>query len=242
MDFDSAMRALKGAGSEKIAATYRRHGMRDPVLGVKYGDLGALTKKAGVDGALAKRLWKSGVADARLLATMVADADALAPRTLDAWAKEADCVPLTDALACLVAKRGDAMAIAHRWIESPDEWVGRAGWLLVGHAASKKGAVDDATFAALISRIERGIHGAPNFTRHAMNQSLIGVGARNDALAKTAVAAAKRIGKVEVDLGETACQTPDAASYIEKTRAYRRARAGGASGKSAVQAAKRAGR
>ena len=31
---------------------------------------------------------------------------------------------------------------------------------------------------------------------------------------------AKRIGKIEVDHGETGCQTPDAASYIKKTVAH----------------------
>ena len=41
-------------------------------------------------------------------------------------------------------------------------------------------------------------------------------------LQKKAIAAAKRIGKVEVDHGETGCKTPDAASYIAKTVEYRK--------------------
>lgn len=36
------------------------------------------------------------------------------------------------------------------------------------------------------------------------------------ALRKKAIEAAKRIGKVEVDHGETYCKTPDAVPYIEK--------------------------
>jgi hypothetical protein len=35
-----------------------------------------------------------------------------------------------------------------------------------------------------------------------------------------ALAAAARIGKVEVDHGDTDCKTPDAAQYILKTRAH----------------------
>jgi hypothetical protein len=58
-----------------------------------------------------------------------------------------------------------------------------------------------------------------------MNQAVIGIGVRNDALRRLAVAAAKRIGKVEVDHGETGCKTPDAAAYIEKTVAYRKQKA-----------------
>jgi hypothetical protein len=47
--------------------------------------------------------------------------------------------------------------------------------------------------------------------------TVILIGSRNVALRKAATAAAKRIGKVDVDHGDTACKTPDAASYIEKT-------------------------
>jgi len=36
------------------------------------------------------------------------------------------------------------------------------------------------------------------------------------------LAAAKRIGKVEVDHGETGCKTPDAAAYIRKVLDHRR--------------------
>ena len=47
-----------------------------------------------------------------------------------------------------------------------------------------------------------------------MNSALIGI--RNRALEQKALAAAKRIGQVEVDHGETGCKTPDAAAYIRK--------------------------
>jgi hypothetical protein len=49
-----------------------------------------------------------------------------------------------------------------------------------------------------------------------MNGALIGIGIAKPALRNKAIAAAKRIGKVEVDHGETNCKTPDAVTYIEK--------------------------
>ena len=42
-----------------------------------------------------------------------------------------------------------------------------------------------------------------------MNGALISIGIRNAKLEKLAIAAAKRIGKVEVDHLETSCKTPD---------------------------------
>jgi hypothetical protein len=53
-----------------------------------------------------------------------------------------------------------------------------------------------------------------------MNNALISIGIRNPKLRKQAIAAAKRIGKVDVDHGETSCKTPDAAPYIAKAAAY----------------------
>lgn len=61
-----------------------------------------------------------------------------------------------------------------------------------------------------------------NYTRHAVNDALMAIGIRNRALQRKALAAAKRIGKVEVDHGETGCKTPDAASYILKTVAHKK--------------------
>ncbi len=58
-----------------------------------------------------------------------------------------------------------------------------------------------------------------------MNNALINIGVRNPALEKKADAAAKRMGTVEVDHGETSCKTPDAAAYIKKTLAHRRKKA-----------------
>ena len=55
-----------------------------------------------------------------------------------------------------------------------------------------------------------------------MNNAVINIGVRNSRLQRKTIAAAKRIGKVEVDHGETGCKTPDAVSYIKKTVAYKK--------------------
>lgn len=55
-----------------------------------------------------------------------------------------------------------------------------------------------------------------------MNGALINIGARDDALRKKALAAADRIGVVEVDHGQTECKTPAARPYIEKMWARRK--------------------
>ena len=53
----------------------------------------------------------------------------------------------------------------------------------------------------------------------AMNNYLIGIGSYVSPLTDSALKAAAKIGKVKVDVGDTACKIPDAADYINKVKA-----------------------
>ena len=57
-----------------------------------------------------------------------------------------------------------------------------------------------------------------------MNMAVIAIGCRSAGLRKEANAAARRIGVVEVDHGDTACKTPAAAEYIDKAWAQSKAK------------------
>ena len=74
----------------------------------------------------------------------------------------------------------------------------------------------DSYFEDHLKKIEADIHGSANRIRHAMNQALIAVGVRNNVLRRRAVSAARQIGEIEVDHGDTSCKTPDAVAYIKK--------------------------
>ena len=97
-----------------------------------------------------------------------------------------------------------------------------AGWAIVARLALSEPELKDAYFAELVPRIEKRIHTAPNRARHSMNMALIAIGVRNPSLRKPVLVAARGIGKVEVDHGQTGCKTPDAVAYIAKTLAHRR--------------------
>ncbi len=63
------------------------------------------------------------------------------------------------------------------------------------------------------------IKGAQNRVRYTMNGFVIAVGSYVKPLFKQAKAAARQIGVVSVDVGETACNVPVATAYIEKIEA-----------------------
>lgn len=237
MNAREVLEQLSSLGSEQTRKTWRRHGVPEPMFGVKYGDLEKLRKQIGRDHALAQALWRTGNHDARVLAAMIADPSACDAAALDAWRADATHHALIDALTAHVASRSPAaLAVVGPWLDAPEEATRRAGWTLVSHLAKTEHGPPDSFFVPLLPRIERELRAAPNRAREAMNWALIAIGARSEALAAAAIAAAERIGPVEIDHGDTACKTPDAALYIVKAREHANKRASKKASKTTAKA------
>ncbi|MGI9013078.1 MAG: DNA alkylation repair protein [Phycisphaerales bacterium] len=231
MNLKATLKALQDCGSAQTRKTYARHGATEPMFGVSYADLGKLVKAIGWNHALALELWKSGNHDARTLATMIADPAKMKKSELESWAKTPTGHFTIDAVGSLAAKSPHARALVMKWIASKHEMLSATGWQVLaslaggGHgakAAPDAAGFSDEEFAELLTQIETTIHDAPNRTRHCMNSALIAIGLRNPNLQKQALAAAKRIGKVTVDHGQTCCKTPDASAYIAKAAARKK--------------------
>ena len=210
------MRALEKAGSAQARKTYARHGAQEPMFGVSFATLKTLVKRIGVDHDLALALWDTKNHDARTLAMKIADPAVMKPSDLDRWARENRMRTCGAYITMLAAESPHGAAKAREWLASSDAGVRAAGWSLAGHLANLDERTPDDWFIQRLAHIEKSIHSAPNAERGAMNMAVIVIGGRNTALRKAATAAAKRIGKVEVDHGDTACKTPDAGPYIEK--------------------------
>jgi len=219
MDATALLERLRALGKPATAKTYRRHGAAEPIWGVSYADLGKLEKQIKTDHALALSLWKAGAHEARILATKIADPARVTRAEIDAWRKDLEGYPIVGAFSDFVRRTPHARACVDRWILDRDEWTSSAGWGVLAALATHERSLPDAELAPYIDRIAAGIHGAKNRTRYAMNGALIAIGGRGGALERQALAAAKKIGRVEVDHGDTECQTPDAAAYIQKMRA-----------------------
>jgi 3-methyladenine DNA glycosylase AlkD len=208
------LRELETLGSEQTRRTYKRHGVGDNQYGVSYANLSKFQKKIRTDHNLARKLWASGVHDAQILATMIADPSKMTSKEIDKWSKDLSNYVLTDALAGLVSKTSLAREKAEEWTKSKDEWVGSAGWQILSALAQRDPALPESFFVPYLRTIQSDIHTRKNRVRYAMNGALIGIGARNSNLEKKSLTVAGKIGKVEVDHGNTGCKTPDAAEYI----------------------------
>jgi 3-methyladenine DNA glycosylase AlkD len=214
---------LKKLGKKKTAEIYRRHGASGDVWGVSFADLGALKKQIKVDHNIAQSLWKSGVLDAQTLALMVADPAVLTPAEADEWLAQARADVLLGYLAQLIARTSFARDKLRTWTLSEDEFPRTSGYTLLAVLLADDQITDEEA-RQYLNTIESTIRDSANRARYAMNNALIAIGSHKAALKKEAIAAAGRIGKVEVDHGKTSCKTPDAAAYIRKATAKTRGR------------------
>ncbi len=218
---------LEALGTAQNRKIYARHGVPpENLFGVSYANLEKLRKRIKADQPLAEALWVSGNHDARILACKIADPEALSAKTLDGWSRDLRSRVAAGELAVLVSATPHAETRRAKWLASRKEFLRVAGWHLVSLAAINPGnALPDAVFEDYLATITSAIHQEKNWVRHDMNAALIGIGLRNPALQKKAVAVARKIGKVEVDHGETGCKTPDAEPYIKQALATRTAMA-----------------
>lgn len=210
---------LEKLGSPATKKVLLQHGVREPFFGVKIGDMKPLQKKIKVDYQLAKDLYATGNADGQYLAGLIADDGRMTKADLQTWVKQALSHNICEyTVPWVAAGSPHGYALALEWIESPKEHISCAGWSTLANlvALQPDGQLDLPGLKKLLARAAKEIHTAPNRTRYTMNNYVICVGAYVKPLSAEAIAAAKKIGPVTIDMGGTACKVPDAVEYIRK--------------------------
>ncbi|HKY04765.1 MAG TPA: DNA alkylation repair protein [Blastocatellia bacterium] len=216
MTVEDVIKELESLGTEQNRKIFKRHGMGENLYGVSSADLNKLKKRIKVDHELARRLWETGNYDARALATLIADPRLLDDGQLESWAKSLDSYAIADMFARLASRTALAKKKMERWIKSKDEWTARAGWQMLGSLARDDAGLPEDYFEPYLGIIEQKIQSSKNRVKDAMNNALISIGVRTPRLHKRAVEVARKIGRVEVDHGETGCKTPDAIPYMAR--------------------------
>jgi 3-methyladenine DNA glycosylase AlkD len=224
----SILADLKSKGKENTRKVYARHGMpADRVYGVSVADLKVIAKTIKGQQALALELYASGMMDAMYLAGMVADGAQMTRKQLNEWADgAADMQMIAEYTVPWVAVENElGRELAIEWMESKKERVAAAGWCTYSGLVATKpdAALDLKEIQSLLDTVVAKIHSAPNRVRYTMNGFVIAVGSYVLPLAKQARAAAKKIGAVSVNMGETACEVQLATAYIEKVESLGKA-------------------
>jgi hypothetical protein len=221
MKLSEVMAALKHKGSESVKRLLVKHGAKEPFFGVKIGDMKPLAKQLKGRQELALELYATGNGDAQYLAGMIADGRQMTKAELDRWAKTASWDMVSGTTVPWVAsEHPEGPALALKWIESDDEQVARAGWSTLGALAATRPDVELPLkeFSRLLKSLPRDLPKAPDGVRYTMNSFIIACGTYLAPLGDQAIATARAVGRVQVDMGDTECKVPDAESYILKAR------------------------
>jgi hypothetical protein len=223
-NLEAVLEELRAKATERTKATYLRHAVAEPVLGVLHGDLEKLRKRLRVNHSLAQALWATDLYEARYLATLIADVRQTSEAELTAWGDSAQDGASAGALAAFAARTPYRQRLIEAWVDSPRTTLQSAGWSLLGGTLLQDPDFPEDQARAWVARVERDIHGASNWLRRTMMYTLIGLGAHREALRTEAEAAIRRIGPVAFDPGRTACEFPDPLPYLARMWARKAAK------------------
>jgi 3-methyladenine DNA glycosylase AlkD len=212
---------LRSRGSEKTRATYARHGLApERTYGVSVADLKLIAKSIRGQQELAYDLYDSGILEAMYLAGIIADGAKMSEARLQAWAEGADGLSIISdyTVPWVTVEHPMASKLAMKWISSKKEFLASSGWATYsGLAMTKADAdLDLKEISKLLDVVVESVHQAQNRERAAMNSFLIVVGSYVTPLMDQAKVAARQVGNVSVDVGDTACKIPVASESIAK--------------------------
>jgi 3-methyladenine DNA glycosylase AlkD len=219
MTYEEIMQKLEELGSEQTKRIFMNHGAKEPFFGVKVGDLKKLVKHVKKDHELALRLYDSGNHDAMYLAGLSINPKLVSKETLEEWAEKANWYMLAEYTVAGAAAESDyARELAKKWMDSDEEMIAVCGWSTYSNYLSitPDDELDLNEIRVLLNRVKNSVHNERNRVRYVMNGFVISTGSYVPALHEEAMGVAESIGKVHVDVGNTACKVPLATAYIKK--------------------------
>lgn len=222
MTVDDVMKQLEEMGTDQTKNTFFRHGAREPFFGVRIGDLKKLVKYVKRDQSLVQALYETGNHDAMYLAGITVNPKIMTKEMLNNWVQKAYWYMLSEYTVAGVAAESEyALELAREWIEAKEEMIAACGWNTYSNYLSitPDERLNLEEIEQLLLRVKATIHQERNRVRYTMNQFVISVGTYVTGLHKEAVEVAAAIGKVHVEVGQTACKVPLATAYISKVEA-----------------------
>jgi len=186
-------------GDPKAVEGMARFGIQSSnSFGVSVPKLRTLAREVGRDHQLALKLWETTLHDARLLASMVDDPTQVTIDQMDRWVRDFDSWDVVDG-SCgnLFDKTPFAVVKAREWCKREEEFVKRAGFVLMAELAVHDKQAKDKLFLDFLPLIIAGASDRRNFVKKAVNWALRQIGKRNLKLNKAAMSTAVKIQRMD---------------------------------------------
>lgn len=161
-------------------------------------ELRRMAKIIRKDHELASSLWAYGYRETRILASMVDDVRYVTDEQMEQWVSEFDyweicdqcCMNLFEDMPCAYEK-------AVEWSRREEEFVKRAGFVLMARLAVSDKKAADERFIAFFPMIKEGALDRRNFVKKAVNWALRQIGKRNLLLNARAIELAEELQQTD---------------------------------------------
>jgi 3-methyladenine DNA glycosylase AlkD len=199
MLLEEVMARLRAQANQANVAGMARYGISsENTLGVSMPCLRALAREIKKSHALALALWGSGVHEARILAALVDDPRQVTEAQMERWVVELDSWDVCDALCMnLFSRLPGAARVAAAWSRRPEEYVKRAGFVVMASLGLKGRKTPGKQLLAFLPLIRAGAVDERNYVKKAVNWALRQIGKRDAALNRAAIEAAREIAGLD---------------------------------------------
>ncbi len=195
MIIENLVDEIKRKGNPRALDSMSRFGIQtNKAYGVSIPELRKLAKTTGTNHELAQQLWKTGYHEARILAAMIDNPAKVTEDQMEEWAAGFDSWDVVDnCCGNLFDRTPFAVGKAHQWSKRSEEYIKRAGFVLMAELAVHDNRASNKTFLEFLPVIVREASDERNFVKKAVNWALRQIGKRNAMLNKAAVRTSKTI-------------------------------------------------
>ncbi len=172
---------LKSKQSKDNMAGMSRFGINvENAYGVTVKIIKEIAKTLPKNHQLADELWNSGIHEARILSSLVDENDKLTEEDLERKVLDFDSWDVCD-LTCnnLFVYTSFCEKKIFEWVEREEEFVKRAGFVLIACAAVHRKDWENEKFVSFLPLVEKHLDDERNFVKKAVNWALRGVGKKN---------------------------------------------------------------
>jgi 3-methyladenine DNA glycosylase AlkD len=192
-------RRLKALSDPRAVMGMARYGITTKkAFGISAPTIRALAKEIGTDQRLSLKLWSSGYLEARAIASLIGDPTKVTEAQMERWVRDFDSWAVCDGCCSnLFDKTPFASGKAFEWSKRREEYVKRAGFVLMAALAVHDKEAADRVFVRFLRVIVRASTDDRNFVRKAVNWALRQIGKRNQALNRLAIQTAGEIRRLQ---------------------------------------------
>jgi 3-methyladenine DNA glycosylase AlkD len=199
MTSEQILARLRKLANPKNVEGMARFGINpENTFGVPVPTLRSIAKEVGRDHGLAAELWKSGCHEARIIAPLVDEPARVTEKQMERWVRDFDSWDICDQCCNNLFRKTElAHAKAQEWTLCEEEFVRRAGFVMMAVLAVHDKEAPDSRFVRYLTVIRGGAMDERNFVKKAVNWALRQIGKRNLTLNRKAIDTAERIATLD---------------------------------------------